>query len=133
MGASPTLISVVEALWQAPRPGPNNLLAAAAFTAVSDVCRADYGGDKPVFALSTAVRSLGVPCWLPAGHASLSVVVLTGTYAAEPLAAGEPIMIAIVAIRFRRRNPAASTITALWSDAKVDERQILADYFEGLD
>ena len=73
MGASPALISAVEALWRVPRPGPNNLLAASAFTAVSDVCRADYGGDKPVFALSTAIRSLGVPCWLPAGHASLSV------------------------------------------------------------
>lgn len=64
MGASPALISAVEALWRVPRPGPNNLLAASAFTAVSDVCRADYGGDKPVFALSTAIRSLGVPCWL---------------------------------------------------------------------
>lgn len=62
-----------------------------------------------------------------------AAVVLTGTYAAEPLAAGEPIMIAIVAIRSRRRNPAASTITTLWADAKVDERQILADYFDGLD
>jgi len=73
MAASQALIGAVEALWRIPRPGPNNLLTAPAFTAVSDICRADYGGDKAVFALSTAVRSLGVPCWLPAGHASLSV------------------------------------------------------------
>ncbi|WP_157220457.1 hypothetical protein [Flavisphingomonas formosensis] len=73
MAASPALIGAVEALWRVRRPGPSNLLAAPAFTAVSEVCRADYGGDKPVFALSTAVRSLGVPCWLPAGHANLSV------------------------------------------------------------
>lgn len=83
MGASPTLISAVEALWRVPRPGPNNLLAAPAFTAVSDVCRADYGGDKPVFALSTAVRSFGVPCWLPAGHASLSVDPLSAANAID--------------------------------------------------
>lgn len=46
---------------------------------------------------------------------------------------GEPITIAILAIRSRRRNPAASTITTLWADAKVDEQQMLADYFEGSD
>ncbi|MDE2365135.1 MAG: helix-turn-helix transcriptional regulator [Hyphomicrobiales bacterium] len=61
-----------------------------------------------------------------------AAVVLTGTYAAEPLAGGEPIKIAVVAIRSRRRNPAASTITTLWADAKVNEQQMIADYFEGL-
>lgn len=62
-----------------------------------------------------------------------AAVVLTGTYAAEPMTGGQQISIAIVAIRSRRRNPAASTITTLWADAKVDEQQMLADYFEGLD
>jgi transcriptional regulator with XRE-family HTH domain len=62
-----------------------------------------------------------------------AAVVLTGTYAAEPLTGGEPIKIAVVAIQSRRRNPAASTITTLWADAQVDEQQMLADYFEGLD
>ncbi|MFB0875858.1 hypothetical protein ACETPF_19900, partial [Sphingobium sp. sgz301304] len=62
-----------------------------------------------------------------------AAVVLTGTYTAEPLTGGEPIRIAVVAIRSRRRNPAATKITTLWADAKVDERQMLADYFEGLD
>jgi transcriptional regulator with XRE-family HTH domain len=62
-----------------------------------------------------------------------AAVVLTGTYTAEPLTGGEPIRIAVVAIRSRRRNPAAAKITTLWADAKVDERQMLADYFEGLD
>lgn len=60
-----------------------------------------------------------------------AAVVLTGTYIAEPMAGGEPITISILAIRSRRRNPAATTITTLWADAKVDERQILADYFRG--
>jgi len=62
-----------------------------------------------------------------------AAVVLCGTYLAEPLAGGEPISIAILAIRSRRHNPAASTITTLWADAKVDERRMLADFFEGLD
>ncbi|WP_221795217.1 helix-turn-helix domain-containing protein [Aquisediminimonas sediminicola] len=62
-----------------------------------------------------------------------AAVVLTGTYTAEPTKGGEPITIAVIAIRSRRRNPAASKITTLWADAKFDEQQMLADYFEGLD
>ncbi len=61
-----------------------------------------------------------------------AAVVLTGTYAAEPVMGGEAIKIAVVAIRSRRRNPAASTITTLWADAKVDEQQMLAACFGGL-
>jgi transcriptional regulator with XRE-family HTH domain len=59
--------------------------------------------------------------------------ILTGVYNAEPIHGGEPISIAILAVRSRRRNPAAGTITTLWADAQVDEQQILADYFEGID
>lgn len=61
-----------------------------------------------------------------------AAVVLAGIYAAESMKSGEPVTIAVIAIRSRRRNPAASTITTLWADAKVDE-QMLTDYFEGLD
>ncbi|GAA4772655.1 hypothetical protein GCM10023219_19810 [Stakelama sediminis] len=61
-----------------------------------------------------------------------AAVVLTGTYVAEPMAGGEPISIAVLVIRSRRCNPAASRITTLWANAKVDERQMLADYFNGI-
>lgn len=39
----------------------------------------------------------------------------------RPLA--EPIIIAVIAIRCRRRNPAASLITTQWANAKVDEHR----------
>jgi len=59
--------------------------------------------------------------------------ILAGTYEAEPMNGQGAIPIAIIAIRSRRRNPAAATIRSLWADAKVDERQMLADFFEGID
>ncbi|WP_232037316.1 hypothetical protein [Sphingobium amiense] len=67
------MIAAVEALWRIPRPGPDNLLAAPSFVALSELCQAEYGGGKPVFALSTALRSLGLPCHLPANCADLSL------------------------------------------------------------
>lgn len=73
MAASPSMIAAVEALWRIPRPGPDNLLAAPSFVALSEVCQAEYGGGKPVFALSAALRSLGLPCHLPANGAGLSL------------------------------------------------------------
>jgi hypothetical protein len=73
MTASAALIAAVEAVWRIRRPGPDNLLAAPAFVALSEQCRADYGGDKPAFALSTALRSLGLPCHLPAEKAGLAL------------------------------------------------------------
>ena len=73
MAASPHLIAAVEALWRIPRPGPDNLLAAPSFVALSELCQSEYGGGKPVWALSTALRSLGLPCQLPAAKAGLSV------------------------------------------------------------
>ncbi|BBD99992.1 hypothetical protein SAMIE_1034930 [Sphingobium amiense] len=73
MPASPSMIAAVEALWRIPRPGPDNLLAAPSFVALSELCQAEYGGGKPVFALSTALRSLGLPCHLPANCADLSL------------------------------------------------------------
>lgn len=73
MAASPSMISAVEALWRVPRPGPDNLLADPSFVALGEVCQAEYGGGKPAFALSTALRSLGLPCHLPANSAGLSL------------------------------------------------------------
>ncbi|MFC6446099.1 hypothetical protein [Shinella zoogloeoides] len=67
------MIAAVEALWRIPRPGPDNLLAAPSFVALSELCQAEYGGGKPVFALSSALRSLGLPCHLPANCADLSL------------------------------------------------------------
>lgn len=73
MAASPSLIAAVEAVWRNLRPGTDNLLASPTFIALSEICQAEYGGSKPVFALSTALRSLGLPCHLPANKAELSL------------------------------------------------------------
>jgi hypothetical protein len=73
MAASAAMIAAVEAAWRIPRPGPDNLLASPTFIALSELCQAEYGGGKPVFALSTALRSLGLPCHLPASKAGLSL------------------------------------------------------------
>lgn len=67
------MIAAVEAVWRLPRPGPDNLLASPTFITLSELCQAEYGGGKPVFALSTALRSLGLPCNLPANKAELSL------------------------------------------------------------
>lgn len=58
-----------------------------------------------------------------------TAAILTGTYEAEPTHGGEPMAIALLAVRSRRANPAAGTIPTLWADARIDERQMLADYF----
>jgi hypothetical protein len=73
MAASASLIAAVDAVWGIRRPGPDNLLAAPAFVSLSEVCQRDYGGGRPSFALSTALRSLGLPCHLPANKAALSL------------------------------------------------------------
>lgn len=73
MAASPAMIAAVEAVWRLPRPGPDNLLASPQFVALSELCQAEYGNGKPVFALSTALRSLGLPCHLPVNKAALSL------------------------------------------------------------
>src|SRR5690554_2088029 len=73
MSANAAMISVFEDLWRIARPGPKNLLRAPRFTALSELCAAEYGIDKPVFALSTALRSLGLPCHLPEGKAHLAL------------------------------------------------------------
>lgn len=73
MPANTSMIDAIAALWRIPRPGPDNLLTAPGFVALSELCQAEYGGGKPVFALSTALRSLGLPCHLPAKSAQLAL------------------------------------------------------------
>lgn len=73
MGANAPMIAMIEDLWRIPWPGPRNLLSAPRFTALSELCAVEYGIDKPVFALSTALRSLGLPCHLQAGKTHLAV------------------------------------------------------------
>ena len=67
------LREALEAVWQIPRPGPDNLLAAPAFVSLSEVCNVLYGGGKSVWGLSTALRSLGLPCGLPAEQSDLAL------------------------------------------------------------
>src|SRR3546814_12132982 len=43
------------------------------FVTLSELCQAEYGGGKPVFALSVALRSLGLPCHLPAKSAAMAL------------------------------------------------------------
>lgn len=83
MGTSADMIAAVEDLWRIPRPGPKNLLAAPPFIALSEMCAAEYGIDKPVFALSTALRSLGLPCHLPAGKSELALNPVAAAHALD--------------------------------------------------
>lgn len=73
MPASAAMIAAVEELWRISRPGPANLLAAPPFVTLGKLCQVEYGVDKPVFALSTVLRSLGLPCHLPAAKAALAL------------------------------------------------------------
>jgi hypothetical protein len=78
------LIDALAALWRIPRPGPDNLLSAPAFVLLSELCDRRYGGGKARFALSSALRSLGLPCGLPLNQSRLALDVPT---AAETLCA----------------------------------------------
>lgn len=60
MGAHAAMIAAVEDLWRVPWSGPKNLLSAPSFTTLSELFAAEYGIDKPAFARSTALRSLGL-------------------------------------------------------------------------
>jgi hypothetical protein len=77
-GPSTAMIAALTDLWRLSAQGPDNLLADPAFLRLREICRAGYpscGPAGPNFALSAALRSLGLPCLLPpdAGAAALSV------------------------------------------------------------
>ena len=64
----------VAELWRLPPPGPDNLFSSPEFVRLKEALRSlhpDIG--KPVFALGTALRSLGLPCGLPQDRQHLSL------------------------------------------------------------
>jgi hypothetical protein len=69
------LTEAVAALWRIPRPGPDNLLSDPGFKRLRDTCDSLYSQSKsknaPGFALSTALRALGLPCQLVAANEHL--------------------------------------------------------------
>ena len=77
-GPSREMISAMTDLWRLHPPGPNNILAHPAFERLREACRDGYpnaGKKGPAFALSTALRALGLPCDLHKGLAHLSLSV----------------------------------------------------------
>lgn len=71
------LVAAVADLWRIPPPGPDNLLAAPRFIALRDLCANRFGGSKAPFALSTALRALGMPCHLPKHREDLTLDPIT--------------------------------------------------------
>lgn len=66
-GPSEAMISAMTDLWRVRPPGPDNVFAHPAFERLREVCRDGYpnaGKKGPAFALSTALRTLGLPCEL---------------------------------------------------------------------
>ena len=75
---STAMVTAMAELWRLRPPGPDNILAHPAFVRLREACRDGYpnaGKDGPGFALSTALRALGLPCELrkDAAHLALSV------------------------------------------------------------
>lgn len=77
------LQNALATLWRIPRPGPDNLLSATAFVSLNELCKARYGNGDATFALSNALRSLGLPCQLLAKHANLALDLPTAADAIE--------------------------------------------------
>lgn len=71
--ADDQIIAAMTGLWRIPRPGPDNLMSTSEFEALSGRCHALYGCGKVAFALSNALRSLGLPCTLPPAPANLAL------------------------------------------------------------
>lgn len=77
-GPSSAMISAMSELWRLRPPGPDNILAYPAFERLREVCRDGYpnaGKKGPAFALSTALRALGLPCGLQKETLHLSLPV----------------------------------------------------------
>ncbi len=77
-GPSPAMLETMAELWRLRPPGPDNILAHPAFEHLREICRDGYpnaGKTGPAFALSTALRALGLPCELrgEATHLALPV------------------------------------------------------------
>ena len=77
-GPSTTMLTALTDLWRLRPPGPDNILAHSAFERLREVCRDGYpnaGKKGPAFALSTALRALGLPCHLQKDMAHLALPV----------------------------------------------------------
>lgn len=74
-GPSMAMLTAMTDLWRLRPPGPDNILAYPAFERLREACRDGYpnaGKKGPAFALSTALRALGLPCHLQKDTAHLA-------------------------------------------------------------
>ncbi len=77
-GPSTAMLTAMTDLWRLRPPGPDNILAHPAFVRLRETCRDGYPNARkkgPNFALSTALRALGLPCHLQKGTAHLALSV----------------------------------------------------------
>ncbi|HFK1940798.1 TPA: hypothetical protein ACGW30_001497 [Pseudomonas aeruginosa] len=69
MSADKSLVAALQALWDIPPPGPQNLWSSREFVALKEVLVKHYRNGKATFALEVpignALRSLGLPCSTP--------------------------------------------------------------------
>lgn len=75
---SAAMLAAMTELWRLRPPGPDNILAHPAFMRLRETCRDGYpnaGKKGPNFALSTALRALGLPCHLQKATAHLALPV----------------------------------------------------------
>lgn len=85
-GPSSAMVSAMTDLWRLPSPGPDNLLAHPAFERLREACRNGYtntGKNGPTFALSTALRALGLPCELREDTAHLVLPIEEAAYSLD--------------------------------------------------
>ena len=77
MVASKELIDAIVGVWKIRPPGPESLTKSPALIRLFEVCKADYPdqgiGVGPGWAITTALRSLGMPCELPPDHCNLAL------------------------------------------------------------
>jgi hypothetical protein len=72
------MLAAMTDLWRLRSPGPDNILSHPAFVRLRETCRDGYtnaGKKGPNFALSTALRALGLPCHLQKEKAHLALPV----------------------------------------------------------
>jgi len=75
-GPGAVMMEAVAELWKLRPPGPDNILKQPAFARLREACRDGYpniGKSGPDFALSTALRSLGLPCSLQRENAHFAL------------------------------------------------------------
>jgi len=92
-GPSDEMISALADLWHLRPPGPENILKEPAFLRLREACRDGYpnmGCSGPNFALSTALRSLGLPCLLSPNAAPLALSVADAAVLLDAAASGDP-------------------------------------------